>query len=157
MPQRVGRDGLGDPGAASEFADDPPGAVPVQPPAVRSQEHWPAGAFADGEVDRPRGPRRQRDGHHLAALTGNRKRPVPAFQAQVLDVSTAGFGDPQPVQREQGDQRMLQRRAESGGDQQRAELVAVQRDSMGFVVHLGTRRTCAAGECSRSSSSTAYL
>jgi len=29
MPQRVRRDGLGDPGAAGELADDPPGAVPV--------------------------------------------------------------------------------------------------------------------------------
>jgi hypothetical protein len=26
--------------------------VPVQPPSVRSQEHRPAGAFADGQVDR---------------------------------------------------------------------------------------------------------
>jgi hypothetical protein len=40
---------------------------------------------------------------------------VPALQAQVLDVGAGGFGDPQPVQREQGDQRMLKRRAEPGG------------------------------------------
>jgi hypothetical protein len=53
MPQRVRRDGLADPGAAGDRADDPPGAVPVQPPAVRGQEHRPAGAFADGQVDRP--------------------------------------------------------------------------------------------------------
>ena len=31
MPKRVGRDGLGDPGAAGGLADDPPGAVLVQP------------------------------------------------------------------------------------------------------------------------------
>ena len=46
-----------------------------------------------------------------------------------------GFGDPQPVQREQGDQRMLGRRADPGGAQQRAELVAVQRDSVRPVIH----------------------
>jgi hypothetical protein len=53
VPQRVGRDGFGDPGAARDLADDPSGAVPVQPPPVDGQEHWPAGAFADGQVDRP--------------------------------------------------------------------------------------------------------
>jgi hypothetical protein len=30
---------------------------------------------------------------------------------------------------------MLGRQAEPGGDQQRAELVAVQRDRMGLIVH----------------------
>ena len=59
----------------------------------------------------------------------------PALQAQVLDVGAGGLGDPQAVQGEQGDQRMLGRRAEPGGHQQRAELVAVQRDRMGLVVH----------------------
>jgi hypothetical protein len=34
VPERVRRDGFGDPGAAGGLADDPPGAVPVQPPAV---------------------------------------------------------------------------------------------------------------------------
>jgi hypothetical protein len=43
MSERVGRDGLADPGAAGGLADDPPGAVPVQPPAVRGQEQRPAG------------------------------------------------------------------------------------------------------------------
>jgi hypothetical protein len=53
MPQCVGRDGLGDPGAAGGLADDPPGAVPVQPSPVRSQEHRAIGPFPDGQVDRP--------------------------------------------------------------------------------------------------------
>jgi hypothetical protein len=52
---------------------------------------------------------------------------VPALQAQVLDVGAGGLRHAQPVQREQGDQRMLCRRPEPGGYQQRAELVAVQR------------------------------
>jgi hypothetical protein len=53
-------------------AEEDPGAVPVQPTAVRVQEHRPTRAFADGQVDRPGGPRRQRDSHDLAALTGDR-------------------------------------------------------------------------------------
>jgi hypothetical protein len=86
MPERVGRDGLADPGTAGGLADNPPGAVPVQPPPVRGQEHRPAGALADGQVERPGGPRRERDGDHLAALAGDRHGPVATFQAQVLDI-----------------------------------------------------------------------
>ena len=105
VPKRVGRDGLGDPGPAGGLADDPPGAVPVQS-SVRGQERWPFCALADGQVDRPGGARRQRDSDHLAALAGDRHCPVPALQAQLLDVRAGGLGDPQPVQREQRDQRV---------------------------------------------------
>jgi len=59
---------------------------------------------------------------------------VAALEAQVLDVGAGGLGDPQAVEREQGDQRMLGRRAEPGGNEQGAELVAVQRDGVGLVV-----------------------
>jgi hypothetical protein len=38
VPQRMRRDGCGDPSAAGSRADDPPGAVSVQPPAVPGQE-----------------------------------------------------------------------------------------------------------------------
>jgi hypothetical protein len=53
VSQRVGRDGLADPGLARDAADDPPGAVPVQPAAVRGQEDRPFCTLADGQVDRP--------------------------------------------------------------------------------------------------------
>ena len=58
-----------------------------------------------------------------------------AFQAQLLDVGAGGFGDPQPVQGQQGDECVFGRRAEPGGYQQRAELVAVQRGGVRLVVH----------------------
>ena len=47
MSERVRRDGLGDPGSARDLADDPVGAVPVQPPSVHSQEDGSAAALAD--------------------------------------------------------------------------------------------------------------
>ena len=40
----------------------------------------PSGPFPDGQVDRPRGPRRQRDGHDLAALAGDGQSPVTALE-----------------------------------------------------------------------------
>jgi hypothetical protein len=106
----VGRDGFADRGAAGDLADDAPGAVPVQAATVSAHEHRTAGSFADGQIDCPGGARRQRDGHNLAALVRYGQGPVPALQAQVLNIGTGGFGDPQPVQREQRDQRMLTRR-----------------------------------------------
>jgi hypothetical protein len=135
MSERVGRDGLADPGAARGLADDPPGAVPVQPPTVPCQEHRSAGALADGQVDRPavRGasgmvttlpPLRV-----IVMVRWRRSR------TRWLMSAPRGLRDPQTVQGQQGDQRMLERRAEPGGHQQGAELVAVQRDGVGLVVH----------------------
>ena len=49
VPQGVRPDGLGDPGAAGDPADDPPGAVPVQPPPVRGEEDR---AFARSPIAR---------------------------------------------------------------------------------------------------------
>ena len=127
-------DGLGDPGAARDLADDPPGAVPVQPAPVFGEEDRPVAAFAGGQVDRPGSARGERDGDDLAALAGNGQGPVAALDAQVLDISAGGLRYPQPVQREQRDQRMLGRRAEPGGHQQRAQFVAVQGGGMGLVI-----------------------
>jgi len=60
---------------------------------------------------------------------------VPALQAQLLDVGAGGLRDPQPVQREQRDQRVLARRAKTRGDEQGAELVAVQGSGVRLIVH----------------------
>jgi hypothetical protein len=79
------------------FADDPPGAVPVQPLPGSGQEDGAAGAFAGGQVDRPRGPRRERDHRPLAALPHDGQGPVAAFGAESLDVGAGGLGDPQPL------------------------------------------------------------
>jgi len=82
-------------------ADDPRRTVAVQPPAVGGQEDRPVAALADGQVDRPGGARREWDGNDLAALAGDHQSPVATLGAQGLDVGTGGFGDPQPVQRQQ--------------------------------------------------------
>jgi hypothetical protein len=60
VPQSVRPDQLGDPAPAGDSADDPGGAVPVQPLPVRAAEDRSFHALADGQVDRPRGARRER-------------------------------------------------------------------------------------------------
>ena len=122
------------PCAASHPAHDPPGAVPIQPTAIGGQEDRSLAALADRQVDRPGGPRRERDGDDLAALAGDHQGAVPALDAQRLDAGAGGFGDAQPVERQQGDQRVLRGVAKAGGDQQRAELVAVQPGGVRLIV-----------------------
>jgi hypothetical protein len=52
--------------------------------------------------------------------------PAPALQPEVLDAGAGRLADPQPVQRQQGDQVMLGGWPEPGGDQDCAGLVAGQ-------------------------------
>ena len=156
VPERVRGDGLGDPGTARGLADDPSGTVPVQLPTVRGLEHWPAGAFADGQVDRPGGPRRQRDDDDLATFAGDGQRPVPALQSQMLDVGAGGLGDPQPVQRKQGYQRMLSGGPSPAATSKAPSSLRSQRDGMGVIVDPRPPDVGGRGG-SRSSSSTAYL
>ncbi len=49
-----------------------------------------------------------------------------SFDAEGLDICPDHFGHPQSVERQQRDQRVLAGRAEPGGSEKRADLVAVQ-------------------------------
>jgi hypothetical protein len=98
----------------------------------------PSTPLTNGQVDRPRRPRRERDGDHLAALADDNQSPVPALDAQVLDVGVGGFGDPQPVECQQGDQCMLGGRPQPGGHQERTEFVTVQPSGVRLIIHPGT-------------------
>src|SRR5215471_6357267 len=102
-----GPTGVGDPGAAGGPADDPRGTVPVQSAPISGQEQRPVATLTGGQVDRPGGPRREWDGNDLAALAGDHQCPVPALDAQALDVGAGGFGDTQPVEGQQRDERVL--------------------------------------------------
>jgi hypothetical protein len=81
--------------------------------------------FADGQVDRACGPRRERDEGFLAALADDRQGAVAALDGQRFDVGADSFGDPQPVEGEQGDQGVFGGAAQPGGDQDRPDFVAV--------------------------------
>ena len=109
-----------------------PGSVTVQPVSGSGGEDGSFAAPSDGQVDRPGGPGCERDHHVLAALAGDRKRPVPSLGPEGLDVSAGGIGHPQPVQGEQRDRRVLGRGTEPGSDEQSADLVAVQTGGVRF-------------------------
>jgi hypothetical protein len=119
-----GPDWLGSPGAAGYPADHPRGTVPVLPTSIGGKEDRSFGALADGQVDRPRGARCERDGGDLAALAGDHQSPVPALDTQCLDVGAGGLGDPHSIERQQRDEGVLGGLAKPGDDQQRPELIA---------------------------------
>jgi hypothetical protein len=51
---------------------------------------------------------------------------MPTIDAEIGDVGTECFGDPQTIQRQQRDQRVIPRCVETGLDEHGAEFVAVQ-------------------------------
>jgi hypothetical protein len=63
---------------------------------------------------------------------------VASFDGEVFDIGTEGFGDPQPGQCQQRDQGVVTAAGQPGGDQQGADLVAIQTNRPGLVVQLGT-------------------
>jgi len=62
---------------------------------------------------------------------------VAAFQAQVLDIGAGGLRHPQPVEGEQGYQCVLGGRAGPGGDQEGAQLLAVQGGGVRLIIQPG--------------------
>jgi hypothetical protein len=137
VPERMRPYLLGQPGAAGDAADDPSGAVPVQPLPGSGGEDRSFAALADGEVDRAGGARGERDDGFLAALAGDRQRPVSSLGAQGFDVGAGGLGHAQPVEGEQRDQRVLGGCAEPGAGEQGADLVAVQAGGVGLIIQAG--------------------
>ncbi len=59
------------------------------------------------------------------------------LDAEGLDLRADRLRHPQSVQRQQRDQGVLSGRAEAGGDEERADLVAGQADGVGLVVDPG--------------------
>jgi hypothetical protein len=66
------------------------------------------------------------------------ERAVPPLEPEILDVGADGLGDPQPVEGQQADQRVIPATRQPGGDQQGTDLVAVQAGGAGLVVQSGS-------------------
>jgi hypothetical protein len=128
--------------------------LPVQSAAVSSGQQWPVGALADGGVDGPGGPWRERDQGRLVALPDDPDHAVTVGDREIGQVRRAGLRHPQRVEREQAGQDVVV--AAPGQpclDEERAELGPVESERVDSWETLGRRRW-AAGECSRSCSST---
>jgi hypothetical protein len=98
----------------------------IHPSPVDGDEDRPDGSFTDIEVERSGGARGERDRDVLAALAHDPQRPMPTVHVEIGDVGAERFGDAQPVQRQQRDQRVIAGGAETGLHEQGAEFVAIQ-------------------------------
>ena len=89
--------------------------VAVHPGAVAVQQDRPTVPGAGRPVDRPAHGGWQRDQDDLGAFAAHPQHAVAVFLAQVGDVGTDGFEDPQAEQPEHGDQREVAGGAVTGG------------------------------------------
>jgi hypothetical protein len=53
--------------------------------------------FSDGEIDRPRSSRDERDHRRLVALANDVQRAMTALETEILDVGSACLRGPEPV------------------------------------------------------------
>ena len=127
-------DWLVDPGSTGDAPYDPAGGMPVKAPSIGADEDGSRQALADGEVDSPGCAWRQRHRHNLASFAHHRQRPVAALEPEGLDVGANGFRYTEAVQGEERDEGVLGRCAEARSHQERADLVTVEGDGVGFVV-----------------------
>lgn len=82
-------------------------------------------------------PRGDRDGHGLAALAENSQGAVSSLQAERFDVGASRLRDPKAAQCQQRDQGVLDSRPQTGGDEERTYLVAIESDGVALVVQAG--------------------
>ncbi|HZA37257.1 MAG TPA: hypothetical protein VE505_20145 [Vicinamibacterales bacterium] len=106
------------------------------PFAVVAVEDRAFEAFSHDEIDRSRGTRGERHDNGLAAFAHHRQRAMPALEGEVLDSGADRFGHAETIQRQQRDQGVITRPGETGFDEHRPELVAVESNSVGLVVQL---------------------
>ena len=117
----------------SDGPNPPMGGAPV--PAL------PRGAAEDrslrpltyGQVDHPGGSGDEGDHCGLGALAHDPEGPGTTIEAQVLDVGTAGLADPQAVQSEEDGERFMGVVEVLGGEEEPAELGAVETPPLGAV------------------------
>jgi hypothetical protein len=107
----------------------------VEPFAVLAAKDRPFAPFADGQVDGSRRPGDERDGGGLVALAEDAQRAMAAFDGKILDVGGTRLAHSQSVQPEQHRQGGVGAVVLVGGEQEHAELGAVE-SSPGRRVHL---------------------
>ena len=124
---------VAEPGPPSDGADPPVGGAPVQALARGTAQDRSFRPLTHGQVDHPCGSGNVGDHRGLGALAHDPKGPVPTLQAQVLDVGTTGLADPQAVQSEQDGEGSMGVVEVLRGEEEPAELGAVEAPPLGAV------------------------
>jgi hypothetical protein len=109
-----------DPSPFADRSNPPMGSTTVESLAVVTQQDRSVDSFAHGQVDRASGARHQRNQSELVALADDAQRAMSSFEGYVLDVGSAGLGDPETVQPEQHGERGVRVVESFGGEQEPA-------------------------------------
>lgn len=125
VADRVRADRLRDACPPGNPSHDPARTVAIGASSLRADEDRPAGATADGKIDRSGGARRKRDHDGLSDFALDGERAMTAFEAEGLDVRADRLGDPQALRREEQEQSVFTCWAEFRGDEQGTHLIAI--------------------------------
>ena len=144
MAEGVRTNRLVDSGLAGEPPDDPPCGVAVEPLTVPTQEDRALHPLADGQVERTRSARGERDDDDLAPFPQHSQGAMAAFHAECRDVGAERLRDPQAVDGQERDEGVLAGGGQPCRYEERANFVAVQAGGVGLVVearaaHMGGR------------------
>ena len=91
---------------------------PIESLPILSLEDRTLGAFADGQVNRPSSSVHQRDYRRFTPLAHDPERSMPLMEGQILDVGSAGFAHPEPIEPEQHGQSRVALVAALGREQE---------------------------------------
>jgi hypothetical protein len=143
-----------DAGGCSEPTQAAGGGVPVHPGGSAVEQDRPVRAIGDGPVDGAADGRRQWNQDDLGAFPAHAQHPVAVLLAQVGDVRAGGLENPQAKEPEHGTSAKSH-----GSDDWRAAVSSASncrrvKPKVGDSAATLGRRTCSAGESSRTPSMT---
>jgi hypothetical protein len=104
--------------------------------AVATLQDRPVATLTDGQVDRARRSRHERNGRGLVAFADDAQRPMSSLEPEILDVGGACFAHAQSVETKQHRQRRVVVVVLLRREQEHTELRAVQPACI-CRVHLG--------------------
>jgi len=136
-------------------APEPPGGcMPVHPPAVAVKQDRPAVTVIHGAIDRPADRGGQRNQDDFAAFAADPQDPVAVLLAEIADVRARGLEDSQAQQPQHGTKAKSFRLADWRAAVSRASNCRWVNPRVGDSAGTAGRRTCSAGEYSRTPSIT---
>ena len=126
-----------EPGPLRNGTHPPVGGAPLESLPIAASKDGAFVAFADGEVDGPRGARDERNDGGLVALAEYPEGAVSSLEAEILDVRGACLANPETVEPEQHHERGVVTIEAFRGEQERAQFGAVHSVAIGGV-HSGS-------------------
>lgn len=127
--------------------------MPVESAAISASEQRSVGGFPDGAIDRASGPRREWDQGGQVPFADDPQGAVAVRVGEVGDVRAACFGNAQGIEGEQAGQDVVLPQARPAWTRNAPGSLRSRPSRVDSWAILG-RRTCTAGECSSSCSST---